>query len=103
MSHGDMFNLSEEEKQERREDHYRQDHNDWERETTRCLLSEIKNRLKGCNDPYCLTCANTDALVDVLRDRIRAEIDKAIEHDQNRQGARREYGSILHNKPAKGR
>jgi hypothetical protein len=103
MAH-DIFHQTDEEKQAQLDEHYKRDYADWDRETTECLLSDIKSRLQGCNLPYCLSCANSDALVDVLRDRI----NQAIEDLSNYGGiypdgkkVKKEYGSILHNRPAK--
>lgn len=82
MSHGDIFHRTDEELQAQQKEHYKRDYADWDRETTGCLLSEVKSRLQGCNLPYCLTCANMDALVDVLRKRFDVEVlDKALGGD----------------------
>ncbi len=98
-----IFERTDEEKQAELEKHYKRDYADWEKETTELLLSDIKSRLQGCNLPYCLSCANTDALVDVLRDRIRRAVEDLSNYGGIFPEPRREYGSILNNEPAKGR
>jgi len=84
MSHGNIFTRTEEEEKEHYKERTAEMKQDWERETTKCLLSEIKSRLQGCVRPFCLSCANTDTLVDVLRERFEIEIEKALNHDKNR-------------------
>jgi len=57
--------------------------NAWEQMGTSQLFEEIEERLLGCIDPLCLSCANTNVLVRVLRERFETEIDKALKHDMN--------------------
>jgi len=73
----------------------------WEEKSTSSLLQEVEDRMRGCAKPLCYACENTNQLVKVLRGRFDTEVlDKVLEEPKY---ARREYGSILENKPSKGR
>ena len=57
---------------------------EWERKTTRELLSEVESRMRGCNKPNCYACAHTDALADVLRERLEGYYGYRKEQVQER-------------------
>jgi len=65
----DIFHQTDEEKQAAVDEHFQKDKETWDLETTDYLLDEVKTSLRGCTLPYCLACANTDALVEVLKER----------------------------------
>jgi len=65
----DIFHQTDEEKQAKFDEHFRLHKETWDLETTDYLLGEIKSQLQGCQLDYCLACANTDALVEVLKER----------------------------------
>ena len=72
-------------KRERRLVDFRADaKKDWEQMGTSQLFEEVEERLLGCIDPLCLSCANTNVLVEVLKERFKAEVEKALKHDMNR-------------------
>ncbi len=67
-----IFNLTDEEKQERLDEHQEYDRQFWEKYTTEQLLNEVEESLQGCADPYCLACGNKNMLVATLRKRYQS-------------------------------
>ena len=65
----DIFNQTPEEKQAQLDEHSKMYKETWDLETTDYLLEYIKGKLRGCNLRYCLACANSDTLVEVLKER----------------------------------
>jgi len=65
----DIFHQTDEEKQAKVDESFQRDKETWDLETTDYLLDEVGSGLRGCHEPYCLSCANTYALVAVLKER----------------------------------